>query len=110
MPNEKDPSEAHMLNTDVSEEELGSFYGKVAVHLLQLFEPSCLRIGSLVETNENALSVAGRPITQNMNNILQLANIPRATFLPRIKRTGLLTNGSLRWQRCTYLTTGLSTQ
>jgi len=28
MPNEKDPSEAHILNPDVSEDVLESFYGK----------------------------------------------------------------------------------
>ncbi|KAH7323840.1 hypothetical protein BKA65DRAFT_528625 [Rhexocercosporidium sp. MPI-PUGE-AT-0058] len=73
MPNEKDPSEAHMLNPDVSEDVLERFYGKVAIHLLQLFEPS--------------FPLAGRPITQNMNNMLQLANIPRATLPPPEDRT-----------------------
>lgn len=82
MPNEKDPSEAHMRNPDVSEDVLEGFYGKMAVHLLQLFEPSFPRIGSLAQTDENVFSVAGRPITQNMNNMLQLANIPRATLPP----------------------------
>ncbi|TVY57698.1 hypothetical protein LSUE1_G010245 [Lachnellula suecica] len=88
MPNEKDPSEAHMLNPDVSEDVLESFYGKVAVHLLQLFEPSFARIGSLAQTGEKAFSVAGRPITQNMNNMLQLANIPRATLPPKDRTYG----------------------
>jgi len=82
MPNKKDPSEAHMLNPDVSKDVLESFYSKVAVYLLQLFESSFLSIGSLAQTSENAFSVAGRPITQNMNNMLQLANIPRATLPP----------------------------
>ncbi|KAH9224627.1 phosphotransferase [Leptodontidium sp. 2 PMI_412] len=88
MPNEKDPSEAHMLNPDVFEDVLESFYGKVAVHLLQLFEPSFPRIGSLAQTDENTFSVAGRPITQNMNNMLQLANIPRATLPPEDRTYG----------------------
>lgn len=88
MPNEKDPSEAHMLNPDVSEDVLESLYGKVAVHLLHLFEPSFPRIGSLAQTDENAFSVAGRPITQNMNNMLQLANIPRATLPPEDRTYG----------------------
>ncbi len=47
MPNEKDPTEAHMLNPDVFEDVLEKFYGKAAVHLLQLFEPSFPSIGSL---------------------------------------------------------------
>jgi hypothetical protein len=71
-----------MLNPNISEDILESFYGKVAVHLLQLFEPSFPRIGSLAQTGENAFSVAGRPITQNTNNMLQLANVPRATLPP----------------------------
>ncbi|KAK1769600.1 hypothetical protein QBC33DRAFT_576756 [Phialemonium atrogriseum] len=89
MPNEKDPTEAHMLNPGVSEGVVERFYGKAAVHLLQLFEPSFPCIGSLAQTDENTFLVAGRPITQNMNNMLQLANIPRATLPPgdRIYRT-----------------------
>lgn len=82
MPNKKDPTEAHMLNPDLSEDILESFYGKVEVHLLQLFEPSFPCIGSLAQTGENAFSVAGRPITQNMNNMLQLAHTPRAALPP----------------------------
>ncbi len=53
MPNEKDPTEAHMLNPDVFEDVLEKFYGKAAVHLLQLFEPSFPSIGSLAQTDEN---------------------------------------------------------
>ncbi|KAK0117871.1 hypothetical protein ONS95_012191 [Cadophora gregata] len=86
MPNEQDPSEAHMLNPDISENVLEDFYNKVAVHLLQLFKPSFPRIGSLAQISENEFSVRGRPITQNMNSMLQLANIPRAT-LPSKDRT-----------------------
>lgn len=48
MPNEKDPTDAHMLNPAISEDLLEGFYVKVAVHLLQLFEPHFSRIGSLV--------------------------------------------------------------
>lgn len=88
MPNTKDPTKAHMLNPDVSEDLLESFYSKVAVHLLQLFEPSFPRIGSLAQTDENTFSVVGRPITQNMNNMLQLANIPRATLPPEDRMYG----------------------
>ncbi|KAK3369100.1 hypothetical protein B0T24DRAFT_533558 [Lasiosphaeria ovina] len=87
MPNEKDPSAAHMLNPDVSEDILESFYAKVAVCLLQLFKPSFSRIGSLAQTDD-AFSVAGRPITQNMNNMLQLANIPRAALPPEERTYG----------------------
>ncbi|RFU30718.1 hypothetical protein B7463_g5620, partial [Scytalidium lignicola] len=40
MPNERDPTEAHMLNPGISEDVLESFYNKGAVHFLQLLEPS----------------------------------------------------------------------
>jgi hypothetical protein len=71
IPNENDVDENHMLNPDISEDVLESFYTKIAVHLLQLFKPSFPRIGALAEIGENTFEVAGRPITQNMNSMLQ---------------------------------------
>jgi len=47
MLNKKDPSKAYILNPDVSENILKSFYDKVTVYLLQLFEPSFPCISSL---------------------------------------------------------------
>jgi hypothetical protein len=87
MPNE-DLTEAHMLNPTISEDMLEIFYGKAAVHLLQLFEPNFPRIGSLAQTDENTFSVAGRPITLNMNNMIHLANIPRAILPPKDRTYG----------------------
>ena len=71
IPNEEDPEENHMLNPNISEDVLESLYTKIAVHLLQLFKPSFSRIGALAQTGENTFEVAGRPITQNMNSMLQ---------------------------------------
>lgn len=71
MPNEKYPDANHMLNPNISEDVLESFYMKIAVHLLQLFKPKFPRIGSLSQTGENTFEVTGRPITQNMNSMLQ---------------------------------------
>lgn len=85
MPDEKDPNEAHMLNPDVSDDVLEKFYSKVAVFLQQLFEPSFPRIGALDQSEKNIFSVGGRPLTQNMNNMVQLANIPRAVLTPEEK-------------------------
>jgi aminoglycoside phosphotransferase (APT) family kinase protein len=85
VPNEKDPNEAHMLNPDVSDDVLEEFYSKVAVYLQQLFEPSFPRIGSLNQSEKNIYSVGGRPLTQNMNNMVQLANIPRDALPPEEK-------------------------
>ncbi|TVY29655.1 hypothetical protein LHYA1_G000890 [Lachnellula hyalina] len=86
IPNEEDPDENHMLNPDISEDVLESLYTKIAVHLLQLFKPSFSRIGALAQTGEITFEVAGRPITQNMNSMLQIANIPPAA-LPSKDRT-----------------------
>ncbi|KAL3427043.1 phosphotransferase [Phlyctema vagabunda] len=74
------PDVTHVLNCDIPETALAQYYTKVASCLVQLSQPSFGRIGSLVETQEGNYTVAGRPITQNMNNMLQLANIPRAVF------------------------------
>lgn len=71
MPNESNPDANHMLNPNVSEGVLESFYFKIATRLLQLFTPSFDRIGALAQTGENVFEVAGRPITQNMNSMLQ---------------------------------------
>ncbi|KAJ2901766.1 hypothetical protein MKZ38_001386 [Zalerion maritima] len=72
MPNE-DPTEPDMLNPSISEDVLESFYGKAAVHLLQLFEPSFPRIGSLAQTDEDTFS---------------LANIPHAILPPKDRTYG----------------------
>lgn len=74
-----------MLNPNISEGMLENFYSKVAVHLLQLFEPSFPQIESLDQIDEYTFKVAGRPITQNMNNMLQLAHIPHACLPPKNK-------------------------
>ncbi|KAF6514117.1 hypothetical protein HZS61_006373 [Fusarium oxysporum f. sp. conglutinans] len=47
---------------------------------MQLSAPSFTRIGSLVKNDSGDYAVAGRPITQNMNNMIQLANIPRSVL------------------------------
>ena len=78
-----DPNDSYVLNPDISEATLESLYNKVASCMLQLSEQTFTRIGSLVEVEDkdgSSFSVAGRPITQNMNNMIQLANIPRSVL------------------------------
>lgn len=75
-----DPDTPHVLNPNISGTTLKTLYRKVALCLLQLSQPSFPCIGSLVEADNGSYSVAGRPITQNMNNMIQLANIPRAVL------------------------------
>ncbi|RFU32577.1 hypothetical protein B7463_g3765, partial [Scytalidium lignicola] len=80
------PDTTHVLNHNILETTLENLYARVACCLLHLSKHSFPRIGSLVEVEGNAYSVAGRPITHNMNNMIQLANIPRA-ILPLENKT-----------------------
>ncbi|QPC78169.1 hypothetical protein HYE68_008921 [Fusarium pseudograminearum] len=82
----QDPEETPVLNPNIEEDTLRKLYQKIAVILSQLSRPTFTRIGSLVEGENGQLSVAGRPITQNMNNMIQLANIPKA-LLPEPHQT-----------------------
>ncbi|KAH6665755.1 phosphotransferase [Halenospora varia] len=63
-----DPDTPHKLHTKFSESTLERLYGKAATG------------------DDGSFSVAGRPIIQNMNNMLQLANVPRSV-LPPTSRT-----------------------
>jgi hypothetical protein len=108
IPNENNPDESHMLNPDIPNDVLESFYNKAAVQLLRLFDASFPRIGSLAQIDGNTLSVAGRPVTQNMNNMAQLANISHAIFPPKAQPTGLLRSGMLCWQKCIWHSSSFS--
>ncbi|KAL2756585.1 hypothetical protein ACRALDRAFT_208518 [Sodiomyces alcalophilus JCM 7366] len=75
----RDPDLTPALNLDLPESELRSLWGKLAWVLLELATPNFPRIGSLLEV-DGAIQVAGRPLTQNMSNMTQLAHIPPAIF------------------------------
>ncbi|KAJ2895228.1 hypothetical protein MKZ38_006759 [Zalerion maritima] len=81
----EDSSAPHALDPNVSESTLEAIWGKVARCLLQLSRITFPRIGSLVEANEGAYEVAGRPITHNMTDMVRLANIPRGVLPPKGK-------------------------
>ena len=83
-----DPQEGVRLDANIPKEKLESYFQGTAALLLQLFEPRFPRIGSLAKDEWGSVSVAGRPITQNMSNMVQLANIPRAVFPSRDKTYG----------------------
>ncbi|KAF5017838.1 hypothetical protein F66182_10209 [Fusarium sp. NRRL 66182] len=80
IPNQ-DPDETPVLDPNIDEDLLRSLYKKLATLLMQLSIPSFAQIGSLIEDG-GSYSVAGRPITQNMNSMIQLANIPRSVLPP----------------------------
>ncbi|TVY51844.1 hypothetical protein LCER1_G007750 [Lachnellula cervina] len=75
-----DPDVTAVLDPNISETALANFYGKAARCLLQISRLSFDRIGSLSENDGNTFSVTGRPLSKNMNDMLQLANIPRAVL------------------------------
>ena len=74
-----------ILDSNIEQKKLLKLYKMMAVILLQLSTPKFPRIGSLVEAG-NGFMVDGRPITQNMNNMIQLANMSKSV-LPPEKRT-----------------------
>lgn len=78
----EDPKDTPVLQPDISEIKLRSLYAKMARCMLQLAQPAFPRIGALVEINPGSYGVLGRPITLNMNNMVQLSNIPRSIFAP----------------------------
>ncbi|TVY90417.1 hypothetical protein LAWI1_G007253 [Lachnellula willkommii] len=75
-----DPDVTAVLDPHISETVLSNLYGKAARCLLQISRLSFNRIGSLSENDDNTFSVTGRPLSKNMNDMLQLANIPRAVL------------------------------
>jgi hypothetical protein len=76
----EDPDEIPVLHPDISESKLKSLYIGMARCLLQLAQPTFPRIGALIETTPGSYHVKGRPITLNMNNMVQLSNIPKSIF------------------------------
>ncbi|TVY17901.1 hypothetical protein LARI1_G004197 [Lachnellula arida] len=80
-----DPDVPSVLDPNIPETELASFYEKAARCLLQMSRLSFDRIGSLSENEDSTFSVTGRPLSKNMNDMLQLANIPRAVLPPEDK-------------------------
>lgn len=75
----------HALDLRISQSTLEDLYLKMATIILELSQHKFPQIGSLLETDDGTFSVGGRPIPQNMNDMLQLANIPSAILPPEHK-------------------------
>ena len=80
-----DPDVPSVVDPNISETVLSGLYGKAAWCLLQSSRLSFDRIGSLSENVDKTFSVTGRPLSKNMNDMLQLANIPHAVLPPENK-------------------------
>jgi hypothetical protein len=88
-PNE-DLSVQHVLNPVVDETLLKDVWAKAARCLVQLSRLTFPRIGALVEVKADSdgpksYTIAGRPITHNMTDMVRLANIPRSVLPPEGK-------------------------
>lgn len=68
--------ESHVLDPDVSTEKLEVLYRQMANILLQLSRLTFDRIGSLVQDEHGKFHVSGRPLTMNMNSILEFTEAP----------------------------------
>lgn len=78
-----DPEDTPILNPDISEADLKRLYKSMAQCVYKLAQPTFSRIGALAETSKpGVFEVLGRPITFNMSNMVQLANVPPAIFPP----------------------------
>ncbi|KAH8879479.1 hypothetical protein GQ53DRAFT_854515 [Thozetella sp. PMI_491] len=87
-PDKPEPWDPDTLDLAVPDETLRHLYGQIATQLLELAELEFSRIGSLVpvgDRHDEASSVAARPLTQNMNDMRYVANIPPAVLPPEWK-------------------------
>lgn len=75
----RDPDLTPALDLDLSESKLIRLWGKLAWAMLELATPEFPRIGSLLEV-DGSFQIAGRPLTQNMSSMTQLAHISPAFF------------------------------
>ncbi|OBT92290.2 hypothetical protein VE01_09540 [Pseudogymnoascus verrucosus] len=71
--------ERPILDPSIDGEKLRGLYGQVADVLLQLSKLSFLKIGSLAQVdNGDTWRVTERPLSSNMNEIVQLGTLPRS--------------------------------
>lgn len=79
------PDETHMLDTLIPKSKLRHMDVQMANYLLQLIQHRFPRIGSLVQTGRQSWDVRQRPLALNMNDMIQLANIPHSALPPKEK-------------------------
>jgi len=80
-PSRKDRKGPPTLDPNISETKLRRFYDQMTAYFLQLSKLEFLRIGSLLLSNDvgsglNRYSAQSRPLSANMNCLLDLANVP----------------------------------
>ncbi|OTA92545.1 hypothetical protein M434DRAFT_74395 [Hypoxylon sp. CO27-5] len=71
----QEPADSPILDPNIDEKKLEYLYSQMANILLQLSNLRFPRIGSLVEGSKDEISVAARPLTQNMNDMVEFTNM-----------------------------------
>ncbi|KAI1139611.1 kinase-like domain-containing protein [Hypoxylon sp. FL0543] len=82
----QEPGDYPILDPNIDEEKLEHLYSQMANILLQLSNLRFPRIGSLIEDSNNEISVSARPLTQNMNDVVEFTNMP-PSLLPTPSQT-----------------------
>ncbi|KAK3900870.1 kinase-like domain-containing protein [Staphylotrichum tortipilum] len=80
-PTVKDDTRAY-LDSNVPQDKLARMYRQVIDILLQLSKLEMPRIGALRQDGPDSFSVASRPMTQDMNNLLLQGGIPWSVLPP----------------------------
>jgi aminoglycoside phosphotransferase (APT) family kinase protein len=75
------PDMRPILDPNISDEKLEFLYSQMASIILQISSMKFDRLGSLVEDSNGSISVAGRPLTSNMGDIVVHTGVP-ANILP----------------------------
>ncbi|KAF2276615.1 phosphotransferase family protein [Westerdykella ornata] len=75
------PQDRPILDPEVSEEKLIFVYEQLADILLQLSTLTFDKIGTPLEVEEEKWAITERPLTFDMNEMIQLANCPRSELI-----------------------------
>ena len=70
-----------ILNPGIDKEKLTFVYEQIADIFLQLSKLSFDKIGAIIETEEDTWKVTERPLTWDMNELVQLANCPQRSLI-----------------------------
>lgn len=89
-----------VLQPDISKAKLNSLYVEMARCVLQSAQPRFPRIGDLAEVTPGSYSISGRPMTLNMNNMVQLQTFRNRYFRSKERPVRLLMSGAQYWLKC----------
>lgn len=76
----KEPGARHVLDTSTSREKLKALDVQMARHLLQVLSHRFPRIGALAQAGPRTYVVQNRPLSIDMQQIVELSNIPESSL------------------------------